>query len=124
MHEVRPLAGRREGRRRHGRGRVRLLRKHRDTFSPAGFIPGAFVAGLVAGPALCFLLPLLWFVYGGALALYVALVLAFSASIAARHGRPAMLPRLAAVFATVHIGAGVGLWWEILAARPPVKGRR
>ena len=31
---------------RYGRGRVRLLRKHPETFSPGGFIPAAWLAGL------------------------------------------------------------------------------
>ena len=60
------------------------------------------------------------------LALYLMLVLGFSASIAARHGDARLFPRLAAVFATIHLGAGVGLWWEGLIGRPrpiAVKGR-
>src|SRR5262249_36769813 len=32
---------------RYGRGRVRLLRKHPDTFSLPGFVPAAFLAGVV-----------------------------------------------------------------------------
>ena len=34
---------------RYGRGRVRLLRKHPETFSIKGFIPALFVVGLIAG---------------------------------------------------------------------------
>jgi succinoglycan biosynthesis protein ExoA len=106
---------------RYGRGRVRLLRKHRDTFSLPGFVPAAFLAGVVIGPLLACLLPILWLVYGGTLALYVALVVAVSAAIAVRQRDVALMPRLAAVFATLHVGAGVGVWWEILAGRsgPP-----
>ena len=36
---------------RYGRGRVRLIRKHPETFSAGGFIPAAWLAGLVDGPA-------------------------------------------------------------------------
>lgn len=100
---------------RYGRGRVRLLRKHRDTFTTTGFVPAAFLAGLVIGPLLSLLIPLLWLVYGGVLALYLLLVLGFSAGIAARQRDVRLFPRLAAVFATIHLGAGVGQWWEILA---------
>jgi succinoglycan biosynthesis protein ExoA len=103
---------------RYGRGRVRLSRKHPDTVSVPGFVPAAFVAGLVLGPILACLLPILWLLYGGALALYLTLVLGFSAAIAVRQRHLALMPRLPAVFAAVHLGAGVGQWWEFLAGRP------
>ena len=64
---------------RYGRGRVRLIRKHPETFSPGGFIPAAWLAGLVAGPLACLAWPPLWWVYFGAIALYLAIVLATSA---------------------------------------------
>ena len=35
---------------RYGRGRIRLLRKHPETFSLPGFVPAAFLAGVVLGP--------------------------------------------------------------------------
>jgi polysaccharide deacetylase family protein (PEP-CTERM system associated) len=99
---------------RYGRGRVRLLRKHADTFSLTGFVPGTFVAGLVLGPLLAYLLPVLWMVYAGALAVYVVLLLATSLAISFRQREPAMAPVLPPVFATVHLGAGVGQCWEAL----------
>jgi len=100
---------------RYGRGRVRLLRKHPDTFSAPGFVPAAFVAGLLLGPLLAWLVSMLWFVYIGCLALYAVLVLAFSAALAARRRDPALLMLLPLVFVTVHVGAGTGAWWELLA---------
>jgi succinoglycan biosynthesis protein ExoA len=102
---------------RYGRGRVRLLRKHPDTFSVPGFVPGAFLAGLLLGPPLAAGVPVLWLVYGSALALYAALVAGFSVALARLERRPSLLPWLPAVFATVHLGAGTGLWWEVLAGR-------
>jgi succinoglycan biosynthesis protein ExoA len=99
---------------RYGRGRVRLLRKHSDTFSLSGFVPAAFLAGLVLGPTLACLLPALWYVYGGTIALYTLLLLATSVSIALRQREPFLLPLLPLVFATVHFGAGAGQCWEIL----------
>ena len=36
---------------RYGRGRVRLIRKHPETFSAGGFIPAAWLAGLMHGSA-------------------------------------------------------------------------
>lgn len=38
------------------------------------FVPSLFVLGLLAGPVLSFLFPVLWYVYFGVLALYVLLV--------------------------------------------------
>jgi succinoglycan biosynthesis protein ExoA len=106
---------------RYGRGRVRLLRKHPDTFSPAGFVPAAFLAGLLLGPLLACLFPTLGFAWAGCLALYAALVLGFSAALARRSRDLALLPLLPLVFVTVHLGAGAGLCWELLTGKsvPP-----
>ncbi len=58
--------------------------KHRGYFAkkfpqtsckPAYFIPSLFVIGLVAGPLLSCLIPALWYVYAGVLALYLLLLL-------------------------------------------------
>jgi succinoglycan biosynthesis protein ExoA len=99
---------------RYGRGRVRLLRKHPETFTPGGFIPAAWLAGLLAGPMLSMAWPSLWWVYGGTIALYLGTVLATSAAIAARRREPRFLGWLALVFLTVHAGAGWGLLAELL----------
>src|SRR5207245_2641608 len=56
---------------RYGRGRVRLLRKHPETFTLAGLLPGAFVLGTAAGPALAWLSAWLAVAYAGALGAYV-----------------------------------------------------
>src|SRR5262249_16530671 len=42
---------------RYGRGRVRLLRKHPETFRLPGFLPALFLAGVAAGLALAGLSP-------------------------------------------------------------------
>jgi succinoglycan biosynthesis protein ExoA len=106
---------------RYGRGRVRLARKHPDTFSARSFAPAAFLLGLVGGLPLAWLLPWLAALYGGALALYAAVVLLVSLTIAARAGKPALLPLLPLVFATIHVGAGAGILSEWLAGRRPVR---
>jgi succinoglycan biosynthesis protein ExoA len=100
---------------RYGRGRVRLFRKHRDTFSPAAFVPALFLAGLVAGPLLSSAVAALWFVYFGCLSAYSILVCIASLRCAARSRQPALLALLPAVFVTVHLGAGWGLCWEAAA---------
>lgn len=103
---------------RYGRGRVRLLRKHRDTFSLPGFVPGAFVAGLLFGPALACLFSVLWLVYFGAVAAYALIVVAFSLALAAREREPLFAAWCPLVFAAVHVGAGWGLLWEAIAPAP------
>jgi succinoglycan biosynthesis protein ExoA len=97
---------------RYGRGRVRLLRKYPETFSPGGFVPAAWVAGLLAGPLASLAWAPLWWVYTGAVALYLALVLATSAAIAWRRREPTFLGWLPLVFLTVHTGAGWGVLRE------------
>jgi succinoglycan biosynthesis protein ExoA len=106
---------------RYGRGRVRLLRKHPDTFSLKSLLPGAFLAGVVLGPLLAWLWPALWLVYGGVLGLYALTVLLFSVGLAARERRAELLPWLPLVFAAIHAGAGAGILREWLAgpSRPP-----
>ena len=81
---------------RYGRGRIRLLRKHPDTFSPGSMVPLVFVLGLIAGGLAS--LALAWLgdglairltaaAFAGVLALYAAIVLGTSLAIAARIGR-------------------------------------
>jgi succinoglycan biosynthesis protein ExoA len=100
---------------RYGRGRVRLLRKHPDSFSLPGFLPAAFLAGVVAGPLLALLLPVLLWGYLGVLGAYVLTVLLCSLSVKQRELD--LLPRLPLVFLTIHAGAGVGVWLELLTRR-------
>jgi polysaccharide deacetylase family protein (PEP-CTERM system associated) len=111
---------------RYGRGRVRLLRKHPDTFSLSSLVPAAFLAGLLLGPAAACLLPALWAVYAGTITLYALLVAVTSAALAWRERDPGLLPLLPVVFGTVHLGAGAGLWLEALTgkAAPRLKRRR
>ena len=104
---------------RYGRGRVRLLRKHPETFSPGGFIPAAWLAGLWLGPLLPGLAAL-WWVYGGASPLICRSSLATSAAIAVRRREPRLLGWLPLVFLTVHAGSG----WGVIAELAAVKGLR
>ena len=98
---------------RYGRGRVRLLRKHPETFSLSSFIPAAWLAGLLAGPLLSMAWPVLWWIYGGGIAIYLAVVLATSVAISARRREPGLLGWLPLVFSTVHAGAGWGVLAEL-----------
>jgi cellulose synthase/poly-beta-1,6-N-acetylglucosamine synthase-like glycosyltransferase len=104
---------------RYGRGRTRLLRKHPATFSLPGFLPAAFVCGLLAGPVAGWLAPPLAMVYGGVVAVYLLTLLAASAVLAVRAREAALLPLLPAVFAAIHLGAGAGILWEAVCGRRP-----
>jgi succinoglycan biosynthesis protein ExoA len=99
---------------RYGRGRVRLLRKHPETFSLGSMLPAAFTAGCVVGLPLSFLSGWLAMVYLTALLVYAAVVLLVSAWTAVRRGDPALLFWLPLVFATVHLGSGFGALREMI----------
>ncbi len=107
---------------RYGRGRVRLLRKHPETFSFGCFVPAAFVLGVAAGPLLSLLAPWLAALYAGTLGLYGLIVAAASAVIALRQRNAGLLPWLPLAFLAIHCGAGAGIVLESLtgAVRPKV----
>jgi succinoglycan biosynthesis protein ExoA len=102
---------------RYGRGRVKLLRKHPETFSVGGFVPAAWLIGLALGPIAGLAWLPLWWVYGGAIALYLALVGTTASAIALGRRRLWMLARLPLVFVTVHLGSGWGVLSELLLPR-------
>jgi succinoglycan biosynthesis protein ExoA len=100
---------------RYGRGRVRLLRKHPETFRPAGFLPALFLAGVALGLPLAGLSPLLALAFFGTLALYGLTVLLASAALVFKTKDIRILPWLPAVFVAVHAGAGFGILREAAA---------
>ncbi|HTU16661.1 MAG TPA: glycosyltransferase family 2 protein [Gemmataceae bacterium] len=106
---------------RYGRGRVRLLREHPDTFSLPGFVPAAFLAGVVAGSLLACWSSLLGLLYAGVLGVYGAALLLFSLALVVRQRDVRLLPLLPLIFLTIHAGAGAGVWCELLLGprKPP-----
>jgi succinoglycan biosynthesis protein ExoA len=94
---------------RYGRGRVRLLRQHRETFNAIGFAPGVLITGLALGPATRFVWPPLWTAYLGLVALYLLIILGVSLSQALRPGRVRLLPWLPLIYVAVHMGTGWGI---------------
>jgi succinoglycan biosynthesis protein ExoA len=97
---------------RYGRGRVRLLRKHRETFSPGCFVPAAFVLGLIGGPAAALLSPWLAATYAGCVGVYLLAVVLASLCLAVKARDLRLLPWLPAVFLAIHAGAGAGILLE------------
>jgi len=114
---------------RYGRGRVRLLKKHPGTLSLGTFVPLVFVAGLLGGIPLCFaalfnvVVPLLWPIYLGTVIIYAVIVGLSSLAIAASKRNPLMAVRLPCVFATVHIGSGIGMLLECFTRQSPSNHR-
>jgi succinoglycan biosynthesis protein ExoA len=104
---------------RYGRGRVRLLRKHPETFSLACFLPALFLLGLVAGPLIAWHSAWLAVGYAVAVAVYNATVLATSIGLSVQARDLRLLPWLPLVFAAIHLGAGAGVLRECV-----VGGRR
>ena len=98
---------------RYGRGRVRLLRKHPETFTPMGFVPAVFVLGLLLGPLLAFV-PLFAALYLGCLALYGSAVLGTTVALAGKARQWRMLLWGPPVFLAIHGGAGAGILLEWL----------
>jgi glycosyltransferase involved in cell wall biosynthesis len=104
---------------RYGRGRFRLIRKHRGAFSLSQVLPAAvllwFVIGGIASLfsrlfAACFLVTL---------AIYLLIVLGFSIALGLRYGWRHLL-QSPAVYFVIHFGLGAGFLAEFLAA---VRGR-
>jgi succinoglycan biosynthesis protein ExoA len=102
---------------RYGRGRVRLLRKHPDTFTLPGFLPALFLIGLMVGPLLGLLAPWMLGVYLAAVGLYGAILVLASVILSVRSGSPRLLPWLPVVFAAIHGGAGAGILLECLGGQ-------
>lgn len=99
---------------RYGRGRVRLLRKHPHTFSLMGFSTGAFAAGVLLGPFVGLLSPILMWLYVTCLLIYATVVGLTSLAVALRSGQWKVLPLLPIVYATIHMGSGCGILQELI----------
>jgi succinoglycan biosynthesis protein ExoA len=100
---------------RYGRGRVRLLRKHPETFTVPGFVPAFFLIGVLFGPLLALFGKWPALAYTAGLVLYAATVVLVSLAIAVRARSPRLLSWLPPVFGAIHCGAGAGILLELLA---------
>ncbi|MDR2643628.1 MAG: glycosyltransferase family 2 protein [Planctomycetaceae bacterium] len=104
---------------RYGCGRVRLYRKHADTFSIKSFGLGFFVLGMVLG----FLISLLdvcccgsWFfrIYGFVLGFYLLTIITESVRLSIAQRKFKILFYLIPVFLTIHFSFGWGILCETL----------
>ncbi|MDR2441336.1 MAG: glycosyltransferase family 2 protein [Planctomycetaceae bacterium] len=99
---------------RYGRGRIKLFRKHRETFSLKSFGLGFFVLGVILGLLLCWIHPVLSNIYVFVLCLYIFTVLIESVRITILNRHFAVLFFLPIVFISIHFGFGFGILCEFL----------
>jgi hypothetical protein len=94
---------------RYGRGRFRLMLKHKEAASLSQLVPAAFVAGLIllgVGSLVSnFARVSLW----AALLAYTALLLGFSAVVGIRRGWRSFIVA-PFIYLTIHLGFGLGYW--------------
>ena len=97
---------------RYGRGRIRLWRKHRETFTLKSFASAFFMVGVVLGVPLCFVYPALLWTYLSVIGFYLLVVFTetLRGTLAAR--RPGFVFLLPLVFCAIHFGAGYGVLRE------------
>ncbi|MFN0196769.1 MAG: glycosyltransferase family 2 protein [Planctomycetaceae bacterium] len=100
---------------RYGRGRMRLLRKDRSTFSLGSSIPALFVAGIVVGALLAPLHAAFAWTYFSILGLYAAIVTALSVILAVRERNASLIVLGPLVLLTIHIASGWGYLREWLS---------
>lgn len=102
---------------RYGRGRMRLLRKHPETFSVLGFAPAFLILTTALGP-----LSMLWSVnfvwlYIAMLGTYATALLLASVEAAVVDRQWSLISLLPVVLLTLHAGAGVGIVLEAVISR-------
>jgi succinoglycan biosynthesis protein ExoA len=107
---------------RYGRGRMRLLRKHPESFGWSCFVPLILVLGIVIGPGLAWFGPAGSAVYLTGLGAYLAIVLTMSLALAVKSKDIAASAWLPLVFITIHFAAGVGVLQECALGRRRAKG--
>lgn len=110
---------------RYGRGRVRLLRKHKDTFSLKSLAPAALLAGVVLGGVAAIFIPVLQIPYLLVVGTYLAIVFGFAISSAIAARTLSFLWLVPMVVFAIHFGAGYGLLKELVlgkAASPVATG--
>jgi succinoglycan biosynthesis protein ExoA len=104
---------------RYGRGRFRLLCKHRDCVSLSQIIPAGLWLGLVLGGIASLMSAWAGGILVSILAVYLGTVFYFSFRLAIRFGRQYLL-WAPAIYVTIHLGLGAGLLtgtWAMFSRR-------
>jgi predicted membrane-bound dolichyl-phosphate-mannose-protein mannosyltransferase len=87
-----------------------VMRKHGQATSARSLVPGGFVGSLLVLAPLAIWVPAAMILLDVELAFYVAVALAFAVICLRRRRLPwRMLPRVLAVFPTVHVAHGLGM---------------
>lgn len=97
----------------YGYWKVRVLQKHKIPASVRHLVPAAFLIALAGLPVVGLWFEVVWWLWGGLLGLYVALLSLASFVTASRQGSELLL-YLPLVFACFHIGYGLGFLHGIL----------
>jgi succinoglycan biosynthesis protein ExoA len=103
---------------RYGRGRVRLMRKHRDCVSASQFLPALLLLYFTLLPLACWLPVVAAIVVCLPAMVVLAAFGTASLQIAAQHG-PRYLLLAPIAFGCIYFGLGAGLLWEALAGSAP-----
>jgi succinoglycan biosynthesis protein ExoA len=100
---------------RYGRGRVRLLKKHPDTFSLGSFLPAGYWIGVLSGWLGGWFWSPLWLLYFAAVGLYAGVVLAESLAISITSRKLYLVPLLPLVFLVIHLACATGVLLELFS---------
>ena len=85
------------------------------------FVPGLFVAGLLLGALVSVFFPVLWWIYGIVVTLYLLSGLTIGIRQAVKRKKAGIALWMPVVFFVVHLAYGLGYWagiWKVLARRP------
>jgi len=97
---------------RYGRGRVRLVKKHPETFSLKMFLPAFFLIGVIFGTGLSFFSSIAATIFACVTLVYGLTVLVESFRLSFRKRFLYGLLLIPLTFVTIHLAAGAGLFWE------------
>lgn len=102
---------------RYGRGRIRLMSKHRDAISAAQLAPAVLLAWIVT-VVISWLVPApgwMRLALAAPVLLYCLILAAASVALGRKHGVRFFLPSFA-IYNTIYLGLGAGLWIETFSA--------
>ncbi|MDR1493863.1 MAG: glycosyltransferase family 2 protein [Planctomycetaceae bacterium] len=98
---------------RYGRGRIRLAKKHRSSFSLKMFLPALMFLGLITGGLLSFFSPIVYSCYIAVVIFYAGIVMLESLRLALTRRFAAGIVLLPIVFLTIHTASGIGELTEL-----------